>query len=440
MNYLPIIGIEIHVQLRTKTKMFCGCSASIWKAEPNTHVCPVCLGLPGALPVMNKKAIGQVIKMGLALDCEINHSTYFERKNYFYPDLPKGYQISQHRAPLCINGQLSVDDTLIRISDVHLEEDTGKSVHKKGATDNQESATRGNYSLLDFNKSGIPLMEIVSAPDIYSADQAVKYCKSIQQIVRSLNISDADIEKGQMRFEVNISLREVKDEELPNYRVEIKNLNSFKFVKKVIEYETKRQTKAFEQGKKLIQETRGFDEDKEITVSQREKEAAHDYRYFPEPDLPPLEISETEIEKLKNEIPELPYQAIERLVNAGLKAKDAEIIVQKQKVDYLDNCVIAGFNIKEASLVIIHKPNLTSRYGPQDLRNHLQGKRESVVEDTNKLESIIIKVITENPKTVRDFQTGKEKSLQFLIGQVMKETKGKANPRKTSVLLQKHLT
>ncbi|MFH1766580.1 MAG: hypothetical protein ABH826_00585, partial [Patescibacteria group bacterium] len=173
---------------------------------------------------------------------------------------------------------------------------------------------------------------------------------------------------------------------------------------------------------------------------QREKEAAHDYRYFPEPDLPPLEISETEIEKLRNEIPELPYQAIERLVNAGLKAKDAEIIVQKQKVDYLDNCVIAGFNIKEASLVIIHKPNLTSRYGPQDLRNHLQGKRESVVEDTNKLESIIIKVITENPKTVRDFQTGKEKSLQFLIGQVMKETKGKANPRKTSVLLQKHLT
>ncbi|RLD04460.1 MAG: Asp-tRNA(Asn)/Glu-tRNA(Gln) amidotransferase GatCAB subunit B [Chloroflexota bacterium] len=448
--YIPIIGLEIHVQLKTSTKMFCGCDAHIWGEPPNSHVCPVCLGLPGALPVINKKAVSQVIKMGLALNCKINQKTFFERKNYFYPDLPKGYQTSQHRQPLCVNGLLSIGGKKVGIWDVHLEEDTAKSIHIKTEASKQKQATKKEgYTLIDFNKSGIPLMEIVSAPDIRSAEEAVEYCKLIRQIVRFLEISDADIEKGQMRFEVNVSLRKLKTknkksktkEKLPDYRVEIKNLNSFRFVQKAIEYEIKRQKEVLKKGGKLTWETRGFDEKREITVSQREKEQAKDYRYFPEPDLPPIEISNEEINQLKKEIPELPHQAYNRLIQTmGLNKVQAKILSREKSVlSYFDRLIQTDLEPKKAANTIINHPELISRFSPYKLVEYLKREQSGQITDEVELEKLVKKIIAENPKPVRDYLAGKTEVLHFLLGQVMKETKGKADAKIARTLLKTNL-
>lgn len=277
MHYIPTIGLEIHAELKTKTKMFCDCRNDPKETRPNINICPICMGHPGTLPVINRRAVELVIKTGLALNCKINEETFFERKNYFYPDLPKGYQISQYQTPLCKDGYLEIKNKKIRINRVHLEEDTGKLLHPKGA----------DYSLVDFNRACVPLMELVTEPDISSAKEAGNFARELQLILRYLGASSADMEKGQMRVEVNISLS--KTDKLGT-KVEIKNLNSINSVEKSIEFEIKRQAELLGRGEKIVQETRGWHDVRQETFSQREKEESHDYRYFPEPDLPPLKL------------------------------------------------------------------------------------------------------------------------------------------------------
>src|SRR3989344_981849 len=331
INYEPVIGLEVHVELKTKSKMFCSCSADYFGQKPNTHTCPVCLGSPGALPVPNGKAIDWCVMIGLALNCKIANFSKFDRKNYFYPDLPKGYQISQYDQPFCQKGVIALSNgNKIGITRVHMEEDTAKLTHQ------------GDDSLIDFNRSGVPLVEIVTEPDFETAKEVVEYLKKLQQIVRYLGVSNADMEEGNMRLEPNISLRELKTQnsklksELPNYKVEVKNINSFRFVEKAIEYEIKRQTEILKKEETPIQETRGWDEAKQKTVSQRTKEEASDYRYFPEPDIPPIRWDNAVIDEIKSKIPELPDEKINRFKNSySLPFYDLELLVRERKsADY----------------------------------------------------------------------------------------------------------
>ncbi|MBI3559234.1 Asp-tRNA(Asn)/Glu-tRNA(Gln) amidotransferase subunit GatB, partial [Candidatus Gottesmanbacteria bacterium] len=310
-SFQPIIGLEVHVALATKSKMFCGCPADHFGKEPNTQTCPVCLGLPGALPVPNKKAVEWTIKLALVLNCKINLESHFDRKNYFYPDLPKGYQITQYEKPFGYDGELRIKNyelsKIIRIKRVHLEEDTGKLQHQN------------NISFVDFNRSGVPLVEVVTEPDFRNLEEVDIYLKKLQQIIRYLEISNADMEKGSMRLEPSISINSNPNDQLPNYRVELKNINSFKFVRKALEYEITRQQK-----EPHILETRGWDENKQKTFAQRGKEEAHDYRYFPEPDLVPLMIPDDLIEDIRNGLPELPDAKRERFVREhGIPEYDA---------------------------------------------------------------------------------------------------------------------
>lgn len=497
MTYQPTIGLEIHIELNTRSKMFCSCRNDPDERHPNILICPICLGHPGTLPVINEEAIRKTIKTGLALNCQIPEYSKFDRKNYFYPDLPKGYQISQLYQPLCVKGFLEINGKKIRVREVHLEEDTGRLVHPEGA----------DYSLVDFNRAGIPLMELATEPDISLAKEAKKFAEELHLIMHYLGVSDADMEKGEMRVEVNISLS--KEEGKLGTKVEIKNLNSFRVVERSIEYEIQRQTKVLESGKKVIQETRGWldeatvssrrvagarvDDVKGVTVSQREKEEAHDYRYFPEPDLPPLHLTKEFIDEIKAEIPELPQQRKTRLKrDYGLDEKSVEIFVYNKNLgEYFEkviselppkipknqlprliklatNYLITDLQglLKGASvpgvdflitpenfaefITLIYKDKISSKIAKIILAemfktgadpSHIIEEKELVqISDLAEIEKIVKEVISENQKAVEDFKKGKENAFQFLIGQVMAASRGKVNPKLARAVLTKLLS
>ena len=495
MAYKPTIGLEIHAELKTNSKMFCSCKNDPDEKRPNFNICPVCSAQPGTLPVANEDAIKKVIKTGLALNCKIAENSKFDRKNYFYPDLPKGYQISQYDQPFCEGGYLNVDGKKIKITRIHLEEDTGRLLHPEGA----------EYSLVDLNRAGIPLMELVTEPDITSGKEAREFAQDFQMFLRYLGVSSADMEKGQMRVEVNISLSKTKK---LGVKVEIKNLNSFKVVEKAVDFEIKRQQEVLEAGEKVIQETRGWNDKKEITFSQREKEEAHDYRYFSEPDLPPMHFDKKFIEEIRGTIPELPEQKRERFKKEyGLDENSVEIfIINKDLSEYFEKSASelrewikseSENTLKEDEFKKIVK--LVSNYLISDIQGLLQGKefkefsaqggpasgwkitpenfaefikmiyREEIsskiakmvlsdmfntgsdpssiidsnnwgqMKDEGEMEKIVKEVISKNSKAVEDYKAGKLNSLQFLAGQVMAATRGTAKPEKVQELLKQIL-
>lgn len=418
-SYSPVIGLEIHVELSTKSKMFCQCSAEYFGKEPNSNTCPVCLGLPGALPVPNRVALDWCIKIGKALNCTINVSTKFDRKHYSYPDLPKGYQISQYDEPVAINGSLKVGEKTFGITRVHMEEDTGKLLHV------------GEDSLVDFNRSGVPLVEIVTEPDFTNSDEVKEFLQELHTIIRYLEVSNADMEKGSMRMEPNISLRVVGDQksdvrELPNYKVEVKNINSFNFVKKAIDYELTRQAEILDQSKTPEQETRGYDEKTMKTVSQRSKEEAHDYRYFPEPDIPPFVFEQKFIDSIA--LPELPTAKIDRYVkelkikeiDARILTKDFELVKYFEKVVELSDLEPQ----KIANLIINSK--LATNVSIEEFISQATKLLSTKKTDMPTLMLAIKKVIAENSDVVTNYKAGKLSSLMFLVGQVMREMKGQA--------------
>lgn len=433
MKYTPVIGLEVHVELATNSKMFCACSANYFGQKPNTYTCPVCLGLPGALPVPNKKALDWCIKISLALNCEIQQFSKFDRKNYFYPDLAKGYQISQYDKPFGLNGSINIvsdndQERTIRIRRVHMEEDTGKLIHATIGGE-KKSLVQRKASLIDFNRSGVPLVEIVTEPDFENATEVKNYLQSLQQIVRYLGVSNADMEKGDMRLEPNISLRDESSNELPKYKVEVKNINSFRFVEKAINFEIERQKEILDSGKTPTQETRGWDELTNTTVSQREKEEAHDYRYFPEPDIPPIVTSNEEIETLKKEIPEMPKEKIERFVSEySLSNYNAEILTREMILaNFFEQAVKDGkeFNLspKQIANYIINKKTNVKTDVPADIVKQIVTSGQKVKVNEGKLKETISKVLEEHKQAVEDYKKGKVQVLGFLIGQVRKEIK-----------------
>ena len=466
--YQPTIGLEIHIELKTKTKMFCGCLNDPDEKHPNLNICPICLAHPGTLPTINKKAVEAVLKLGLTLNSKIPEISKFDRKNYFYPDLPKGYQISQYDKPLVVGGKLNG----VKITRIHLEEDTGRLTHSH--------RQKSSYSLVDFNRAGIPLMELVTEPDIKSGEEAVKFAKELQLILRYLEISDADMEKGQMRVEVNISISDKRqgtsDKELGT-KVEIKNLNSFRAVEESIDYEIKRQPEILDKGEEIKQETRGWDDIKKRTVSQRLKEESHDYRYFPEPDLPPLDLTKFNLEELKVSIPELPAQKRARFIKEyGLLANQTEILIEdrglaqyfeesaselRTKLPIPDYQLLFNYfssdtrglmneqkiTVRELNItpenfadliVLLSKGEISSRSAKDilkemfltglDPRQIIRDKGLTKLSDNTIIEQIVGETIKENPKAVEDYKKGKENALQFLIGQAMAKSKGRGNP------------
>lgn len=423
MNYETIVGLEIHVELSTFSKMFCRCKNPTLSDKPNTNTCPICLGLPGALPYTNQQAIESCVKIALALGCEINQNSFFERKNYFYPDLAKGFQTSQYLHPFGEHGELEIEvngeKKTIGITRVHMEEDTGKLTH---------STIKGrNVSLIDFNRSGVPLVEIVTEPDIRSGEEAKAFLIKLQQIIRYLGVSDADMEKGHMRLEPNISLREVGETELPKYKVEVKNINSFKFVDKAIKFEQKRHEELLNKGETPIQETRGWNEFKNKTVSQRSKEEAHDYRYFPEPDIPPISFSEDKISNIKTQIPELPDKKRERFEKEyEIKIYDAQILTrEKNLADYFEEAVKIGneYGLKSQVIAstIINKKINPKEVLPAALIKQIKESSAITEIDEEKLTVTINRVIKENQKAVEDYKSGKENALMFLLGMTIRE-------------------
>ncbi len=433
-KYKLVLGLEVHMEPKTDTKMFCGCDANVWQAEPNTHTCPVCLGLPGALPVPNLDAVKKTQKLGLALGCTLNENSRFDRKHYFYPDLPKGYQISQYKQPLCENGCLELESGMCAdIERVHLEEDVAKSFHKGGKT------------LIDYNKSGLPLIEVVTRPCFKNVDDAVDYCKKLQVIARYLDITEADMEKGQMRLEANISLRTAEMEEtneLPKYKVEVKNINSFKYMEKAVYAEIIRQRELLEKGETPIQENRGYDEFKNITVSQRTKEEASDYRYFPEPDIPPMVFDEKYINEIKVNLKDAPGKIRRELENDHSLTRDqSKLLVEvmgKIAVSKFFELVREGVEGSKAANVLINRKDLMDK-SVDEIKKALEGEGEKI-SDEGMLTDTIKKVIENNPKALDDYKKGKEASIQFLLGNIMRETKGKADPETAKKLLTKLLS
>jgi len=487
MKYKPTIGLEIHVELRTESKMFCSCKNDPDEKRPNFNICQICTAQPGSLPVANQEAIKKVLKTGMALNCEINKESKFDRKNYFYPDLPKGYQISQYDKPFCGTGYLEIpvsedfsvlDLKKVRITRIHLEEDTGRLMHPDLAS----------YSLVDYNRAGMPLMELVTEPDLSSGLEVRRFAEELQLILRYLGVSDADMEKGQMRIEVNISLSST---EKLGTKVEIKNLNSFKTAEKAVDFEIARQTELLENGEKIIQETRGWNDKRAETFSQREKEEAHDYRYFPEPDLPAVILDDVYLQAIKSEIPELPAGKRKRFAKEyGVEAKAIEIftdnkdlgeyfekVVSELKVDAADSkfgsliklatnyiitdlqgltggvfgeagCKITPENFAEF-ITLINDGKITSKTAKEilaemrdsgkDPSQIINDKGLGQINDEKEIEGIITDVIGKNPDTVADYKKGKENAMQFLVGKVMAQTRGKANPETVQRLFKKML-
>ncbi len=477
MNYIPTIGLEIHAELNTKSKMFCSCFNDSREKNPNVNVCPICLGHPGTLPVPNEAAIQKVLRVGLALNCTIAEHSKFDRKNYFYPDLPKGYQISQYDMPLCKGGFLQVEGRRIDITRIHLEEDTARLIHPEGAT----------LTLVDFNRAGVPLMEMVTEPVIASAKEASAFAQEFQILLRYLGVSDADMEKGQMRVEANVSIRKEGESALGT-KVEVKNLNSFRAVEQAIIFELKRQEEVLESGEKVAQETRGWDDKKEETYSQREKEEAHDYRYFPEPDIPLLSFSVEEIARLRADIPELPQARRARFMEEyGLPLKEASFLVQESDLgDYYEKTAsefkeLGGTNLKllcnylisdllgllqggsvkdKESLItpenfaelilLLEQQKITSPVAKQVLKkmfatgadpDHIIEESGLVqVQDVREIERMAQETVAANLKAAQDFKKGKTAALQFLIGKMTAVSKGVIDPATADKALRRILT
>ncbi len=456
-----VIGMEVHVQPRTRTKMFCGCAVGQLGDVPNSNVCEICLGMPGVLPVINKAAVEACLKTALALGCEIPRHTKFDRKNYMYPDLPKGYQISQYDLPMSVNGYLELDGRRVRVRRVHLEEDTGKLIHAG------DKLHKARESFVDLNRAGVPLMEIVTEPDLRSADEARDYAVALRTMLRTIGASDADMEKGQMRAEPNISIRRAGSEEL-GVKTELKNINSFKALHRAIVYEVARQTEVLESGGAVVQETRGWSDAEQRTFSQRSKEFAEDYRYFPEPDLPPLELDAAWIEQLRRALPELPGARRSRLVSQyGLPAADAVLIAaDRDHADLFEAAVAEGAEAKPAANWIIGEVAPSGKFPtPEHLAELVklvtggsitrdQARQvliESVetgrapsqvvtehgfaqVSDESALEAEVQAVMAANPRAVEDYRAGKKQAMQSLMAELRKSSP-QANPKVASALL-----
>ncbi len=428
--------MEIHVELKTNSKMFCGCKNDPFHAEkPNTYTCPTCLGLPGALPVANKKAIEWTIKLGLALGCKINTLSKFDRKHYFYPDLPKGYQISQYDLPFCYDGKVGTSLGSIGITRVHLEEDTGKLIHQK--------VNGRDVSLIDFNRSSVPLVEIVSEPEIYSSVQAKEYAKKLRQVIRYLDISDCDMEKGGMRLEANISLQKKGETKLPNYKVELKNINSFRFLERGIEYEIKRQKEILDSGKTPDQETRGFNSEKGITYTQRSKEEAADYRYFPDPDLPPIRIDDKWMSEIKSTEPELIDLVFTRWekdykIDRKLTELLFETAEESKKLDEIfSNFAKQKLPVDKLVNAIVNKKLLINLFTTKVEEIISLFKKSIAVDDVSdeQLIEIIKKILSINQKAVADYKSGKTNVINFLVGMVMREAKKKIEFKRLEKLI-----
>lgn len=477
-EYQIVIGLEVHAQLKTESKLFCGCSTK-FGAKPNENTCPICMGYPGVLPVLNEKAVDFAVKAGLALDCEIDPNCKFDRKQYFYPDLPKGYQISQFDKPICSNGKLKIFDKDIGIIRIHMEEDAGKLVH---ASENSADRLHGSdYSLVDLNRAGTPLIEIVSAPDIRSAEEAVAYVKELRKILMALDVCDGNMQEGSLRCDINISLN--KPDEPFGTRAEIKNVNSFRSIARAIEYEYKRQSALLDAGEKVVQETRLFEENSGKTFSMRSKEDSHDYRYFPEPDLVPLNILSNLITEIKDSLPELPNQKRLRYVSEFMLTEEAATIIsddfalatlfeetvtlgsEATKVaNWLTGTVSAYLNASELSITetkltasnlhemvsLIKDGTISDNIAKTSIINALLengGSANAIVEkeglaqisDPSKIEAIIADIIKANPAQVEQFKQGNLKIKGFFVGQVMKISQGKAAPQLVNDCLDKML-
>jgi len=433
--YHLICGAEIHIELKTKSKMFCGCKNDPFHADkPNIYTCPVCLGMPGALPVPNKKAIEDCILIGLALGCQIAKVSKFDRKHYFYPDLPKGYQISQYDEPFCFKGSVDTSFGPVRITRVHMEEDTAKLQHT--------TVDGKKVSLIDFNRSSVPLVEIVTEPDIKSPEQAKEFLKKVRDIVRTLGVSDCDMEKGSMRLEANISLAPVGANpcirpQLPNYKVEVKNINSFRYFANSLTTEFARHSKILDRGETPVQETRGYRADLGTTVSQRVKEDAADYRYFPDPDIPPIVISDEWLSQIKSRLPKLPSAKIDTLIALGISESAAKIIVTNQvMMEYIDQVkTINPKYLESVAKDLVNKKIDPAKLAPSDYIKGLESRLASQISDESVLKPIIEQIIADNPSVVSDFKSGKQNTLGFFVGAVMKATHGQADPGITNKLL-----
>lgn len=478
MKYEAVIGLEIHSELKTKTKIFCGCATG-FGAEQNTHVCPVCLGLPGVLPTVNRRVVEFAIKAGLATNCTINRYSKFDRKNYYYPDLPKNWQTSQYDLPIAEHGWVEIDSAgerkRIRLTRIHMEEDAGKLVHS--GTNIKDSAT----SNVDYNRTGVPLIEIVSEPDMHSAEEARAYMEKIKAILEYIDVSNCRMEEGNLRADINVSLRPAGTTELGT-RTEMKNINSFKSLEDAINYEIERQTEVLEEGGHILQETRTWDPERGITLSMRSKENAHDYRYMPEPDLPPIITTEEEIEAYRRSLPELPDARRARLEKEyGLSGYDAGIITSsRQMAEYFDAVIATGADAKLAAnwmmsdlaknlnaegigiekspvdaerlgqmILLIMKSTISGKIAKKvfaEMWNCSDGPEKIVkdkglvqITDTKAIEAIVDQVIAANQKAVEDYRGGNKKAIGALVGQVMKQSKGKANPQMVNELLAKKL-